>query len=347
MEPDRAHPAEIVSGADAQAELREGAMAIPTDYTGLEARGAVAPAAQAIPKDRDSMASWFLRRGALRVPEITVYFWIVKGLSTAIGESTSDYSVHVINPYIAVILGFIFFVVAIIFQFRMARYNAWTYWSAVVMVGVFGTMCADVLHVVIGVPYIVSTILFATILAVLFIAWGRMELTLSIHAIDTPRREAFYWAVVVATFAMGTAIGDMTAYTLHLGYFKSLALFALLFAVPIVGGRLLHLNEVFTFWFAYVLTRPLGASFADALGKPTSFGGMGWGAGHVSVALTVIIAVLVAYLARTQLEVQLSSSASSGREGFAAWSEPVIRLLADDQPSTEATTHGASEEVSG
>jgi uncharacterized membrane-anchored protein len=271
----------------------------PSDYSGPEVGEAAAPPAQARRTDRNSPAAWLVHRGALRVPEITVYFWIVKGLSTAVGESTSDYSVHAISPYVAVILGFVLFAVALVLQFRMARYNAWTYWFAVVMVGVFGTMCADVLHVVIGVPYVASTILFAAILVGVFIAWARTEPTLSIHAIDTPRREAFYWAVVVATFAMGTAIGDMTAYTLHLGYFKSLALFALLFAVPIVGGRVFRLNEVFTFWFAYVLTRPLGASFADGFAKPTTFGGMGWGAGHVSLALAVIIALLVAYLATT------------------------------------------------
>jgi len=220
------------------------------------------------------------------------------------GEATSDYSVHAMNPYLAVILGFVFFVAAVVLQFSRGRYNAWTYWFAVLMVGVFGTMAADVLHIVIGVPYLFSSILFAVILAAVFIIWWRTEGTLSIHTIDTPRREAFYWMTVVATFAMGTAVGDMSAYTLHLGYFRSLALFALLFAVPILGRRLLRLGEVFTFWFAYVLTRPLGASFADGVGKPVAFGGLGWGDGHVSLALTAIIAILVALLAVTKLDVQ-------------------------------------------
>ncbi|HVB09113.1 MAG TPA: hypothetical protein VNM16_01960, partial [Bacillota bacterium] len=146
------------------------------------------------------------KRGALRVPEITVYFWIVKGLSTALGESTSDYLVHTINPYIAVMLGFAGFVTALVLQFSVRRYIAWTYWFAVVMVGVFGTMAADVLHVALGVPYVASTILYALILAAVFFTWSRVEPTLSIHSIDTPRREAFYWAAVVATFAMGTAL---------------------------------------------------------------------------------------------------------------------------------------------
>ena len=236
---------------------------------------------------------------------------MAKALSTAMGESTSDYSVHAINPYLAVVLGFLFFVLALVLQFSKGRYNAWTYWFGVVMVGVFGTMAADVLHIVIGVPYIYSTILFAILLTTVFITWWRTEGTLSIHTIDTPRREAFYWAAVVATFAMGTALGDMTAYTLHLGYFKSLGLFALLFTVPILGRRFLHLNEIFTFWFAYVLTRPLGASFADGVGKPKSFGGLGWGDGHVALVLAVIIAILVAVLAVTKLDRQRGASLQS------------------------------------
>src|SRR5215469_17072776 len=160
-------------------------------------------------------------RGALRVPEITVYFWVIKGMSTALGESTSDYLVHKIHPVSAVGLGFIGFAVALALQFSMRRYLAWTYWFAVVMVGVFGTMCADVLHVGFGVPYIASSVLYGIALAVIFFTWDRTDKTLSIHGITTFRREAFYWATVVATFALGTAVGDLTAYTFHLGYFKS------------------------------------------------------------------------------------------------------------------------------
>jgi len=244
------------------------------------------------------------KRGALRVPEITVYFWIVKGLSTALGESTSDYLVHAINPYIAVMLGFVGFVTALVLQFSVRRYIAWTYWFAVVMVGVFGTMAADVLHVALGVPYVASTILYALILAAVFFTWSRVEPTLSIHSIDTPRREAFYWAAVVATFAMGTALGDFTAYTLHLGYFISFLLFAVVITIPAVGFRWLGWGEVLTFWFAYVVTRPLGASFADGMGKPASVGGLGLGGGPVSLALALVIAGFVTYLAATKLDVQ-------------------------------------------
>lgn len=243
-------------------------------------------------------------RGALRVPEITVYFWVIKALSTAMGEATSDYSVHAIDPVIAVILGFCGFLVALSLQFWVRRYIAWTYWLAVVGVGVFGTMAADVLHVGFDVPYAVSSVLYAVVLAAVFIAWQRIEQTLSFHTIDTPRREAFYWAAVVATFAMGTALGDLTASTFGLGYFASGLLFAAVIAIPAVGYWRLGWNAIFSFWFAYVATRPLGASFADWMSKPKNVGGLGWGDGPVALALTIMIFCLVAYLAITRRDVQ-------------------------------------------
>jgi uncharacterized membrane-anchored protein len=246
--------------------------------------------------------------GALRVPEITVFFWIIKGLSTAMGEATSDYLVHAINPEVAVGLGFVGFVVALVLQFTRHRYLAWSYWFAVVMVGVFGTMAADVLHVGFGVPYFVSSALYAAVLAGVFISWAWTEPTLSIHSINTPRREAFYWAAVVATFAMGTALGDLTAVTFHLGYAYSMLLFAGIIAIPALGFSLLRWNAVLSFWFAYVVTRPLGASFADWLGKPTNLSGMGFGDGRVAVVLTLLIAVLVAYLAVTRRDVHRSET---------------------------------------
>jgi uncharacterized membrane-anchored protein len=242
-------------------------------------------------------------RRALRVPEITAYFWIVKGLSTAMGEATSDYLVHTINPAFAVLLGFLGFVVALALQFSMRRYLAWTYWFAVVMVGVFGTMAADVLHVGFGVPYFASTALYAVVLAAVFLSWQRTEKTLSIHSVDMFRREAFYWAAVVATFALGTAVGDLTAATFSLGYFYSAVLFAGIILIPAIGYFRLNWNAIFAFWFAYVVTRPLGASIADWLGKPI-LGGLGLGDGRVSLVLTATIAAFVAYLAITKRDVQ-------------------------------------------
>ena len=249
-------------------------------------------------------------RGALRVPEITAIFWVIKALSTAMGESTSDYSVHAMAPQLAVVLGFIGFLIAMAVQFSRQRYVAWAYWLAVVGVGVFGTMAADVLHVGFGVPYIASSLLYAVVLAAVFYSWQRTEKTLSIHSIDTDRREAFYWAAVVATFAMGTAVGDLTATTFHLGYFVSGVLFAAVIAVPAVGYFRFGWNPVLSFWIAYVATRPLGASFADWMGKPRSVGGLGWGDGTVALALTFAIVCLVAYLTITRRDVQAADRAA-------------------------------------
>jgi uncharacterized membrane-anchored protein len=137
-----------------------------------------------------------------------------------------------------------------------------------------------------------------------FVSWQRTERTLSFHTIDTVRREAFYWAAVVATFAMGTAMGDLTATTLGLGYFASGLVFAAVVAIPAVGYRYFNWNAIFSFWFAYVATRPLGASFADWMSKPKSVGGLGLGDGPVALALTVVIFVLVAYLAITRVDLQ-------------------------------------------
>ena len=238
-----------------------------------------------------------------RVPQITVYFWIIKGLSTALGESTSDYLVHAMSPVLAVLLGFACFVAALGVQFSMRRYVAWSYWLAVVMVGIFGTMAADVLHVGLGVPYAISTTLYGLALLAVFVTWQATEKTLSIHSIFTPRREMFYWAAVVATFALGTAAGDLAAITLKLGYFGSAILFACVILVPTIGFRF-GLNAVLAFWFAYVITRPLGASIADWLGKPHSASGLGWGSGPVSLALAIIIAALVGFLAVTHRDEQ-------------------------------------------
>lgn len=260
-------------------------------------------------------------RGALRVPEVTVYFWIIKALSTAFGESTSDYLVHAMDPVIAVVLGFFVFVLALSLQFFVRRYVAWTYWLAVAAVGVFGTMAADVLHVRFGVPYAVSSVIYAAVLVVVFVGWYRTEKTLSFHTIDTPRREAFYWAAVVATFAMGTAIGDLTAYTFGLGYFASGLIFAGVIMIPAIGYWRLGWNAIFAFWFAYVVTRPLGASFADWLGKPPNVEGLGWGSGTVALALAIIIFVLVAFLAITRRDVQ------SVERGAGVADDPPLRAM--------------------
>jgi uncharacterized membrane-anchored protein len=241
-------------------------------------------------------------RGMSKVPEITIYFWIITVLSTGMGEATSDYLVHRIAPPVAVILAGIALVAALALQFRTRHYNVWTYWLAVVMVSVFGTMDADVLRIRLGIPYLISTAFFAVALAVVFAVWCRSERTLSIHSIVTPRRDVFYWATVMTTFALGTAAGDLTARTLGLGYLGSGFLFVALMAVPAVLHWGFRLNAVAAFWFAYIVTRPLGASFADWLGLPHGLGGLGFGRGVVSLGLTALIVAFVTYVAFTERE---------------------------------------------
>lgn len=225
------------------------------------------------------------------------------------GESTSDFLTHALNPAIAVALALAGVVGSLAMQFSARRYVAWTYWLAVVMVSVFGTMAADALHVVLGVPYVASTTFYIVVLGAIFLAWYASEKTLSIHSIYTRRRETFYWATVLATFALGTAAGDMTAMTLHLGYFASGVMFAVWIAVPAIGYRRFSLHPVLAFWFAYVITRPLGASFADWLAVSHARGGLDLGTGPVSLALTAVILAFVGYLAITRLDINAGQSA--------------------------------------
>jgi len=237
-----------------------------------------------------------MRQLQSKVPEVTIIFWITKILTTGMGETTSDYLAHQMDPVIAVIIGGIALAAALFLQFSVRTYIPWVYWLAVVMVSVFGTMAADILHIGLGIPYIVSTIFFLVVLAIIFIVWHSSEKTLSIHSIYTPRREFFYWATVLATFALGTAAGDMTATTMNLGYLDSGVMFAIVFAIPAVAYWLFGLNAIIAFWFAYIITRPLGASFADWMGVSHARGGLEWGTGPVSLSLAFLIVLLVAYL---------------------------------------------------
>jgi uncharacterized membrane-anchored protein len=250
-----------------------------------------------------------------KVPEVTIFFWIIKVLTTGMGETTSDFLVKSIDPIIAVGIGAVGLAIALVLQFRARRYVPWIYWLAVVMVAIFGTMAADVLHIVIGIPYLISTIFFSAMLAVIFFLWYKVERTLSIHSIYTRSRELFYWATVMATFALGTAAGDMTAVTLHLGYFSSGVMFAVLIAlvtlshyitkgILAVEHRHQTRNAVLAFWIAYIFTRPLGASFADWMGVSQARGGLAWGTGQVSLVLLVIIIGFVAYLTVTHRDVE-------------------------------------------
>ncbi|AVQ97377.1 hypothetical protein DRA42_05820 [Ethanoligenens harbinense] len=243
-----------------------------------------------------------------KVPEVTLFFWITKILTTGMGEVFSDYLAHTLAPVKAVCLGALGLFVALVLQLAVKKYIAWVYWLAVVMVSVFGTMAADVLHVGFGVPYVVSTAGFLTALAIVFILWYRFEKTLSVHSIFTHRREFFYWAAVLVTFALGTAAGDLTATTLHLGYFMSGVLFAAVFAIPAICVRFFGMNRIFAFWFAYIFTRPLGASFADWMGVSRVRGGLEWGTGPVSLVLTILIVTLVGYLSISKRDVAVEQA---------------------------------------
>ncbi|MFE9809690.1 hypothetical protein [Streptomyces sp. NPDC005548] len=245
-----------------------------------------------------------IRRGANKVPEVTAYFWIIKLLTTDMGETASDYLAKVLNPVVAVGLGGFAFAASLVVQFSVRRYVAWIYWTAIVMVSVFGTMAADVLHVALGVPYVVSTPLFMIVLAVVFALWYTSERTLSIHGIRTRRREFFYWAAVLATFALGTAAGDLTA-SVGLRYLGSAVVFVVAICVPTVLYRSGTLGAVTAFWIAYVITRPLGASLADWMALPHSRGGLALGLGPVTLSWTAAIVGFVAYMAVSKRDVQI------------------------------------------
>jgi uncharacterized membrane-anchored protein len=249
---------------------------------------------------------------ASKVPRITVLFWVVKILTTAMGEAAADFLAFRYGPLIAGAVGSVVFAAAMVLQFRARRYQAWTYWLAVSMVAVFGTLCADGLHIKLGVPYALSSVFFAVALTVIFVTWYAVEGTLSIHSITTPRRESFYWAAVVATFAMGTAVGDLTAVTLGLGYLASGLMFTVAIAVPAVAWKL-GLNPILAFWTAYVLTRPLGASYADWMGVSHAAGGLGLGRGTTALLLAVVIVALVGYLAVSRKDADTGAVAAPPR----------------------------------
>jgi uncharacterized membrane-anchored protein len=240
---------------------------------------------------------------AAKVPEITVLFWVIKILTTGMGEAMSDFLGQRSIP-LAGVIGIFGTIFAFWLQYRRREYHAPTYWFTVMMVAIFGTMAADGVRDGLGLSYAVTTPVFAIAVAVIFTLWYRSEGTLDIHSITTRRRENYYWGAVLATFALGTAAGDLTAYTLHWGFFASLLLFGAIIAVPMVGWWRLRLNPVVAFWAAYVVTRPLGASFADWFSKSHRQTGLGLGDGTVSAIELVVFVALVAYTAITKGDIQ-------------------------------------------
>jgi len=240
---------------------------------------------------------------AAKVPEIAFVFWVVKILTTCGGEAVSDYLAEG-NRLVGGVVEVGLMAVAVVWQFRTRRYTAVAYWFLAYAIAIFGTGVSDALHLFVGIPYAGTTLLWAVVLALVFWLWYRSEGTLSIHSIVTRRREAYYWAVVFATFALGTALGDFTATVLGLGYLASGIMFFLIILIPAVFWWGFGLNAVAAFWFAYVVTRPLGASFADYLGRPHSLSGLGLGSGRVAVVVAVLVAILVGYLAVTRRDIQ-------------------------------------------
>ena len=235
------------------------------------------------------------RRLDAKVPAITVLFWVVKTLTTGMGEALSDF-LATTDLVLAVAVGVLGLGGMLWLQLRTPRYSAPVYWGTVAMVAVFGTMAADGVHLI-GLPYALTTTFYLLVVGVLFLLWHRSEGTLSMHSITTRRRELFYWATVLASFALGTALGDLTADELRLGYLTSVVIFGVAIAVPALAWRFLRLDPVVAFWSAYVLTRPLGASIADWLGKPAAHGGgLGFGDGTVAAGGLVLIVLLVAFL---------------------------------------------------
>jgi uncharacterized membrane-anchored protein len=223
------------------------------------------------------------------------------------GEALSDFldgGSGIVFPILGVLAALVAFVVALRLQLKAPRYRTGSYWFAVAMVATFGTMAADAFHQALGMPYWSTTLMYLVILAAIFYRWYASEGTLSIHSINTRRRERFYWATVLATFALGTATGDMTATDFHWGFLTSGIVFAIVITIPGLAYWKLRLNSVFAFWFAYVITRPLGASFADWLDVSKHRGGVGLGTGPVSAVLIVLIVGLVVWLARSGKDVQ-------------------------------------------
>ena len=263
----------------------------------------------------------FPEPAAAKVPEITLMFWVIKLLTTAGGEATSDYLAlgsHLVGA--AVETGLL--VIGLIWQFRTRRYTAAAYWFLAYAIAIFGTGVSDTLHLVVGIPYAGTTLLWAVVLAGVFVIWYRSERTLSIHSIVTRRREAFYWTTVFATFALGTALGDFTASTLHLGYLSSVVLFFVAIMIPAIAWRGFGLNAVAAFWAAYVVTRPLGASIADYVSKPKPISGAGVGDGPTALVATVVVAICVAYLAVTRNDIQPAAEPASAGQDLAPGQKP-------------------------
>jgi uncharacterized membrane-anchored protein len=246
---------------------------------------------------------------AAKVPEVILVFWVVKILTTAGGEATSDY-LKTLGNVKGGGIEVLAFLVGLVLQFSTRRYRAFAYWLLAFAIAIFGTGVSDFLHLDIHIPYAGTTLLWVVILAAIFWVWQRSEHTLSIHSITTQRREAFYWATVFATFALGTALGDFTATSLNLGYLASGILFGVIIFVPALAWWRLGLNSIAAFWASYVVTRPLGASFADYISKSRNISGINFGDGPTAIVFGAAVFILVVYLAVARPDIQPPPGAS-------------------------------------
>lgn len=240
-----------------------------------------------------------------KVPEITLYFWIIKILCTTVGETFADFlnvNLHLGLTNTTYLMGSLL-IVTLFFQFKARKYVAGIYWLAVVLLSIVGTLITDNLTDNFGVSLVTTTTVFSILLAVTFLAWYASEKTLSVHLIHTTRREAFYWLAILFTFALGTAAGDLVAEKMQLGYLLSAFIFAALIALAAVAHLRFKLNAIFAFWFAYILTRPLGASIGDLMSQPQNKGGLGLGTVVTSALFLVTILGLVIFLSVTRKDV--------------------------------------------
>ncbi len=236
-----------------------------------------------------------------RVPKVTFDFWLIKLMAVTMGETAADYlAVNLglgLTMTSLIMAGILVF--ALILQFAQKRYVPWSYWLAVVLISIVGTLVTDNLVDNFGVTLVASTIGFTLALAATFALWYNSEKTLSIHSIYTNKREAFYWLAILFTFALGTAAGDLVAEQFGIGYLGTGILFGMIIASYAVGYFFLGLDAILGFWLAYIFTRPLGASFGDLLSQPHEYGGMGLGTIITSVLFLSAIAAIVIYMSVT------------------------------------------------
>jgi uncharacterized membrane-anchored protein len=239
-----------------------------------------------------------------KVPEVTLYFWVIKILCTTVGETAADYMNDTLgfgldNTSLVMTAAL---VLALVFQFRANTYVPGIYWLSVVLISVVGTLLSDKLVDDLGVPLQTSTIAFAILLAITFSAWYASERTLSIHTVVTRRRESFYWLAILFTFALGTSAGDLFDEQLAVGYWPTVGIVAALIALITVAHLKLGLDAVLAFWLAYILTRPLGASIGDGMSQPHSAGGLGLGTTGTSAIFLSVILALVVFLSVTRID---------------------------------------------